>query len=65
MLIPTKSLFQRILEGAAIFALACYLIKLGICMLQSIWGWLILLVAITLIVIVGYRFYKHHKDSQC
>ncbi len=60
---PNKSFIEKVLEGAALFALACWLVKTGVCMIQSVWGWIMLLLAITGVAIVGFRFYKHYKDN--
>ncbi len=64
MMYPPKEVFERILEGAALFALACWLVRTGVCLIQNVWGWIILLVTVGGIVILGYRLYKHHRDSQ-
>ena len=64
MMYPNKSFFERILEGAALFALACWLVRTGVCMIQSVWGWIILLTVIAGVVVVCVRLYKHHKESK-
>ena len=64
MFYPQKGLLEKVLEGAALFALACWLVRTGVCMIQSVWGWIILLSVIAGIVVVAIRLYKHHRDSQ-
>ena len=63
-MISQKSFFTRVLESAAMFALAAWLIQTGVNMIQSVWGWIILLSAIAGIVTVALRLYKHYKDSK-
>lgn len=64
MLYPNKSFFEKVLEGAALFALAAWLVRTGVCMIQSVWGWIILLVVIAGVVIVCARLYKHYKENK-
>lgn len=64
MLYPDKSFFRKLLEATAMFALAAWLVKTGICMIESVWGWIILLCVIAGIAVVGIRLYKHYKDQQ-
>ena len=64
MMYPNKSFFERVLESAALFALACFLTRTGICMIQSVWGWIILLTVIAGVIIVAIRFYKYYKGNK-
>jgi hypothetical protein len=63
-MIPQKSFFQKILESAALFALAAWLVRTGVCMIQSVWGWLILLSVITGVIVVVIRIHKFYKGSK-
>ena len=63
-MIPQKTFFQKILESAALFALAAWLVRTGVCMIQSVWGWLILLSVITGVIVVVVRFRKYYKGSK-
>ncbi len=64
MFYPQKGFFEKILEGAALFALACWLVRTGICLIQSVWGWIILLITLSGIVVFTAHLYKHYKDSR-
>ena len=61
---PPKSFLQKVLESAALFALACWLVRTGVCLIQSVWGWLILLAVAAGVAVFGTRLYKHHKDTK-
>lgn len=61
---PPKSFFQKMLESAALFALACWLVRTGVCLIQSVWGWIILLAVASGIVVLVARLYKHYKDTK-
>ena len=63
-MIPQKTFFQKILESAALFALAAWLVRTGVCMIQSVWGWLILLSVITGVIVVVVRIRKYYKGSK-
>ncbi len=63
-MIPQKTFFEKVLESAALFALAAWLVRTGVCMIQSVWGWIILLAVITGVIVVAIRFYKHYKESK-
>ena len=63
-MIPQKSFFQKILESAALFALAAWLVRTGVCMIQSVWGWLILLSVIAGVIVVIVRVHKYYKGSK-
>lgn len=45
------------------FALAAWLVRTGICFLQSVWGWILLLGGVTVACTIGYRFYKRYKET--
>ena len=61
---PPKSFFQKVLESAALFALACWLVRTGVCLIQSVWGWIILLAVAVGVMVLGARLYKHYKDTK-
>ena len=61
---PPKSFFQKVLESAALFALACWLVRTGVCLIQSVWGWIILLAVAAVVAVFGTRLYKHYKDTK-
>ena len=61
---PPKSFLQKVLESAALFALACWLVRTGVCLIQSVWGWIILLAVAVSVVVLGARLYKHYKDTK-
>ena len=63
MIYPQKGPFEKILECAVILAVSAFLIRYAVCTIKSVWGWLILFAVLAVIGIVGYRLYKHHKDS--
>lgn len=60
---PPKTFFQRILESAAMFALAAWLVRTGVCLLQSVWGWILFLGGLAIACTIGYRFYKRYKET--
>ena len=64
MYFPPKSFITKVLEAVIAFVVAVWLIKLGICMLQEIWGWVILIGVVIAGVIIGWRIHKHHKDTR-
>ena len=61
---PQKSLFQRLVESAALFALACWLVKTGVLLIESVWGWIILLSTAAGIVVIIARLYKHYRNTK-
>ena len=63
MEIQPKKLLTRLLEAAAVFALAMFLIRLGVCYLSQVWWILLILAGITIAVVIGWRFWKHQQDS--
>ena len=60
---PPKSFFQRLVESAALCALAAWLVRTGVCLIQSVWGWLLLLAAVATVIVIGYRLRKHYRDT--
>ncbi|MBR0159972.1 MAG: hypothetical protein IJQ02_01560 [Oscillospiraceae bacterium] len=62
MYVP-KGPFQSILEAAALFALAAWLVRAGVCWLKDVWGWIILIAVLIGISMVAYRLWKHYKDT--
>ena len=59
-----KTFFQRLVESAFMFALAAWLVRTGICLLQEVWGIIILLLGLAAAGIAGYRLWKHKKDTK-
>lgn len=59
-----KTFFQRLVESAFLFALAAWLVRTGICLLQEVWGIIILLLGLAAAGIAGYRLWKHRKDTK-
>jgi len=53
-----KGYFMVLLEIAACFALAMYLIRLAICYLSQIWWALLILAVLVLAGILGWRWWK-------
>jgi fatty acid desaturase len=54
-----KNFIVRLLEGAAMFALACFLLKLGIALIQQIW-WILLIIAVVVGGgVIAYRLWKN------
>ena len=62
-MIPEKSFFTRIAEAAGLFCVAAWLIRTGICLLQSVQGWLIGLIVLGAVITVIFRIRKHYKDT--
>ena len=58
-----KKLIIRLLEAAAIFALAMFLIKLGVAYLLSVWGVLVIIAVLAAGGVIGFRIWKH-KNGQ-
>jgi hypothetical protein len=58
-----KSLLTRVVEAAFLFALAAWLVWLGIRFLGQVWVPLVILVVLTVAAVVGYRIWKHYKDT--
>ena len=63
MEIQPKKLLARLLEAAAVFALAMFLIRLGVCYLSQVWWVLLILAGITIAVVVGWRLLKHQQNG--
>jgi len=62
MYVP-ESFFQKLARGAFLFALACWLVRTGVCYLQSVWGWLVLLAVVGSVVWVFWKIRKHYRDT--
>lgn len=62
-MVPPKSLFTRIAEAAGLFCLSSWLVRTGICLLQSVWGWIVGLCIVGAVIVVGLRLYRHYKDT--
>jgi len=58
-----KRLLERLLEAAIIFALAAFLIKLGICYLLCVWPYLVIIATLVIGGVIAYRIWKHKHDS--
>lgn len=58
-----RSLLSRLLEVAIIFALSGFLIKLGVTFLADVWVGLVIIAAVISLGGVGYRIYKHWRDT--
>ena len=63
MYFPPKSFFSRIIEAVVTFVVCVWLVKWGIFMLEEIWGWILLIAALVLAAVVGWRIYRHYKDT--
>lgn len=62
MYVP-ESFFQKLLKAASAFAISCFLVRLGVCYLQSVWGWIVLITVIASAVTVIWKIRKHYKDT--
>jgi hypothetical protein len=54
-----KKLIVRIMEAAVLFALSAFLIRLGVCYILEIWPVLLIIAAVTVGIVVGYRIWKN------
>lgn len=55
-----KKLIARLLEWAAMFALAAFLLRLGVCYLKEI-RWVLLMIGIVVaIIVIIYRVWKNN-----
>lgn len=63
MYYPPKGFFTRLVEAAFLFALAAWLVRVGICLIQQVWVWIVVLVVIAAVLMVAWRLYKHYKDT--
>lgn len=60
-----RSLFSRIAEAVIVFAICCFLVKLGVGYILSVKVPLIVITAIVAIIVISYRAWrwrKHHDD---
>lgn len=60
---PPKKLIDRLLEFCATLAVSTYLLRLAARWLMEAAPYLLIAAAIILIVIIGYRIYRYHKNS--
>lgn len=60
---PPKKLIDRLLEFCATLAVSTYLLRLAAHWLMEAAPYLLTAAAITLLVIIGYRIYRYHKNS--
>ena len=60
---PPKSFFTSLVEAAFLFALAAWLVRTGICLIQQVWVWIVVLVAIGVALVIAWRLYKHYRDT--
>jgi len=58
-----KKAALTVLEAAAIFLLAIYLLHLAICWLSKIWWILLIIVVVGIAAGVGWRVYKNKRDG--
>lgn len=58
----TDSLFGRIFGNVILFAVCCYLIKLGVCYLVSVRVPLLIIAVIIGIIVTIFRAYKWRND---
>ena len=58
-----KGYFIVILEIAAVFALAMFLIRLGICYLSQIWWVLLILFVLLIAGLFGWHWWKEHHGG--
>lgn len=54
-----KKWITRLLEWAAMFALAAFLLRLGVAYIKEIWWILLILAAVVSAVVIAYRLYKN------
>jgi len=54
---------MTILEVAAIFLLAMYLLRIAICYMRQMWWIILLLVVIGIAVAVAWRIWKNKRDG--
>lgn len=59
-----KSLITRFLEIAIIFAIASYLIRLGVCYIVQVWPVLAIIATLILTGILIYRIWKKHNETK-
>lgn len=50
---------MTVLEAAAIFLLAMYLLRLAICWLSEMWWVILIIVVVGIVIAVGYRVWKN------
>lgn len=60
---PPKSFFTKLVEGALLFAVAAYLIRLGICMISSVWQPIVIITAVFIAAYAGVKIYAHYKNT--
>ena len=58
-----KGVFTKLLETAAIFALAVFLIRLAVCWLMQIWWVLIILAVLILAGFFGWHWWKTNRSN--
>jgi len=58
-----KGVFTYLLEIAAIFALAIFLLRLAVCWLSQIWWILLILVVLAVAGWFGWRWYKNRNGD--
>ena len=55
-----KKWIIRLLEWAAMFALAAFLLRLGVAYIKEIWWILLIIAGVVAAVVIAYRVYKFH-----
>ena len=63
MYVPPKGFFTKLVEAAALFAIAAWLVRVGVLLIQEVWVWLIVLAGVVLVIRALWKLYKHHKDT--
>lgn len=59
-----KSWITKFLEIAIMFAIAAYLIRLGVCFLSQVWPAIVIIVTLILTGIIAYRLWKKKNDTK-
>ena len=59
-----RGLFTRIVEDVIIFAVCCYLVKLGVSYILAVRVPLIIIAVIVGVVLIGYRAWKWRHDHE-
>ena len=64
MYFQPKGFFTRAIEAVITFVVCVWLIKFGIGMLEEIWGWILLIAALVIAAVVGWKLYRHYKNTR-
>lgn len=60
---PPKSFFTKLVEGALLFAVAAYLVRMGICMISSVWQPIVIIAVVVVAVVAGIKVYAHYRNT--